>query len=149
MLHFLANRKYTRTLVLLSFVFVLGGFLLWQEVQAPQNTSPQTHSENSTELTTDGTTEKTEVTAPIEYIFVAPESMTAEELLNQEAEVEYQNFGTAGKFVQSINGVEGNSEYFWAFYVNDAFAEAGVSQTQLQMGDTIRFTYEKVEPLQE
>ncbi len=81
------------------------------------------------------------------YTFTADKPMTAQELLEANATVEFTDFGAAGNFVDSINGLAGNPEHFWGFYVNDAFAEAGVGQTNLQPGDTIRFTYEDIEPL--
>ncbi len=83
-----------------------------------------------------------------EYTFTAQRPMTAQLLLETGAVVEFTDFGTAGNFVRSINGLAGDDEHFWAFYVNDEFAQAGVGQTNLQTGDTIRFVYEKIEPLQ-
>ncbi|MCD8484726.1 DUF4430 domain-containing protein [Candidatus Woesebacteria bacterium] len=132
-----------RTLFLgITLGVLLLGLLVWkiagtQSLWEPTGT-PSTASQ----------AEGTPVDLPREYTFTASEAMTAEELLNSQAEVEYQDFGPGGKFVQSINGLASDEMYFWGFYVNDEFAQAGVSQTQLQPNDTIRFTYEKIEPLQ-
>lgn len=91
------------------------------------------------------------VTAPVDSL---PESLvlsatadgqTALELLEQNADIETQDFGEAGAFVQSINGVAGDDTHYWAFYVNDEFAQQGVSQTVLSMGDTIRFEYASID----
>lgn len=47
-------------------------------------------------------------------------------------------------FVTSINGVAGDNEHYWAFYVNDEFAQQGVSQTVLEGGDVVKFVYEEI-----
>jgi|GEM_PF-1647881 len=79
------------------------------------------------------------------YEFVATESgLVALELLEDSAAIETKDFGTAGKFVTSINGLSGNNEYYWAFYLNSEYAEQGISQTTLNKGDVINFVYEAV-----
>lgn len=59
-------------------------------------------------------------------------------------QIETIDYGTAGKFVSSINGLSGNNQNYWAFYVNGEYAQAGASQTILKKGDIITFTYEEV-----
>lgn len=71
---------------------------------------------------------------------------TAEELLTANHQVEFEDFGDAGKFVSSIDGLESNDQNYWAFYVNDDYAQAGVTQTILVSGDTIKFVYEEIQP---
>lgn len=81
------------------------------------------------------------------YEFTAQEEgQTALELLSSQAVVETKDYGDAGSFVTSINSLAGSNEYYWAFYVNGAYAEKGASQTTLRKGDTIRFVYEAVTP---
>lgn len=80
-----------------------------------------------------------ELTAPIS-------NQTALELLQADNQVETKDYGTAGQFVTSINGLAGSNEYYWAFYLNGAYAEKGASQTMLSKGDTIKFVYEAVTP---
>lgn len=85
----------------------------------------------------------------VSYEFMATESGTlALELVQQLADIETKDFGAAGKFVTSINGLTADEGHYWGFYVNDQFAQKGVSQTVLQEGDTIRFTYEELDPSQ-
>lgn len=69
---------------------------------------------------------------------------TALELLETSAKIETEDYGLAGQFVTSINGVESDSKNFWAFYLNGEFAAAGASQTILEAGDTISFVYEEI-----
>jgi hypothetical protein len=79
------------------------------------------------------------------YAFTAEEDgVTALDVLSSHTTVETKDYGNAGTFVTKINQLEGNSEYYWAFYVNDKYAEKGASQTILQKGDTIKFVYEAV-----
>jgi hypothetical protein len=82
-----------------------------------------------------------------EYEFTAErEGQVALDLLSSSVKVETKNYGEAGDFVTSINGLAGDSGHYWAFYVNDKYAEKGVSQTILKKGDRIKFVYEKVSP---
>jgi hypothetical protein len=79
------------------------------------------------------------------YEFTATESGTiALDLVQSQATIETQDYGEAGKFITSINGVAGNANNYWAFYVNGAYAQAGASQTKLKKGDIIKFVYEAV-----
>lgn len=80
------------------------------------------------------------------YSFAATVSgQTAFELLlGNVEEVEYTEYDF-GTFVESINHVAGNNEYFWAFYLNEEKAQAGTDTTVLEEGDTVQFIYEKIE----
>lgn len=79
------------------------------------------------------------------YSYTATQSgQVAMDLLTASETVETVDYGTAGLFVQSINGIEGDNTAYWAFYVNGDYAKLGASQTKLQKGDTIKFVYETV-----
>ncbi len=80
-----------------------------------------------------------------EYSFTAAEDeQLALDLIVSQATIETADYGTAGKFVTSINGLAGNNQNYWAFYVNGEYAQKGASQTILKKGDIIKFTYEAV-----
>jgi hypothetical protein len=82
-----------------------------------------------------------------EYEFVATQSgQVALDLIQSQAEVETKDYGAAGKFVTSINGLAGDNNFYWAFYLNDKYAEKGASQTTLKKDDKIKFVYEAVSP---
>ncbi|HEX7018294.1 MAG TPA: DUF4430 domain-containing protein [Patescibacteria group bacterium] len=86
----------------------------------------------------------------VTYEFIATQSGTvALDLLQSKADIETKDFGGAGKFVTSINDLAADEGHYWGFYVNDEYAHQGVSQTILEEGDTIRFTYEKIDPTQQ
>ncbi len=136
-----------KLLLVLALLIGVAGLLVWfTQIQVTkidsQLNAPEIEIESQVESQT------IESDQQIEYTLTATSEMTAEELLDQSLTVEYQDFGSAGKFVKSIDGVSSSDAYFWGFYVNDAFAEVGVSQTELLPGDTITFRYEKIEPIQ-
>jgi hypothetical protein len=65
-------------------------------------------------------------------------------LLSNIDDVKYTEYDF-GTFVESINGIAGNNENFWAFYLNEEKAQAGADITVLEEGDTVQFIYEKIE----
>ena len=78
---------------------------------------------------------------------VATESgQLAIDLLASNAQIETIDYGDAGKFVTNINGIAADNEHYWAFYVNEEYAEQGASQTKLVEGDIIKFVYETIWP---
>ncbi len=68
-------------------------------------------------------------------------------LLQTMAKVETKDYGSAGAFVTSINGLAGDAGHYWAFYVNGKYAQKGASQTVLTKGDKIQFIYEDSTPV--
>ena len=81
----------------------------------------------------------------VESIFyeAQEDGVTAFDLLKKNAQVEYKEYDF-GVFVEAINGVPGNTEYFWALYINDEKANAGADITILNTGDTVEWRYEKI-----
>lgn len=79
------------------------------------------------------------------YELVATESGTlALDLIESALVVETQDFGDAGKFITSIEGVAADNEHYWAFYLNGEYAQQGISQTKLVKDDVITFVYEAI-----
>jgi len=54
-----------------------------------------------------------------------------------------KNYIGMGKFIESINGVEGNQDKSWIYYVNDKEAQVGVSNYKIKPGDIVSWKYEK------
>jgi len=80
------------------------------------------------------------------YTFTATQSgTTAYDLISQNTQVETKDFGDAGLFIESINGLAGGNTHYWGFYINGSYAQQGVSQTILEQNDTIEFKYETLE----
>lgn len=56
----------------------------------------------------------------------------------------YKDYGgSLGVFIQSINGVEGSGETYWQYWVNNAYAQVGVSSYRVNPGDIIMFKLTK------
>lgn len=124
---------------LLTATFVFSLVLSACGLKRPANnpTAAPTASPEATEATKKQTV----------YEFTASTSgQLAIDLIEAGAQVETQEYGSAGKFVTSINGLAGDNSNYWAFYLNGNYAEQGVSQTKLAKGDTIKFVYEAVTP---
>lgn len=71
------------------------------------------------------------------------DGQTAMALLESVATVQKKEYGF-GVFVEGINGLLGDKDNYWAFYVNNEYAQQGADQTILQTGDVVRFVYEPV-----
>jgi len=58
-------------------------------------------------------------------------------------ELKYNDYGgDMGMFIESIDGVK-NRENFWQYWVNNKYAEIGVSNYYLQAGDIVEWKYTK------
>ncbi len=79
------------------------------------------------------------------YTFVAEtDGQTAADLLQANLTLETKDYGEAGLFITAINGLAGDNQNYWAFYLNDQYAQTGISQTVLKKGDKITLVYEKI-----
>lgn len=122
-------------LLVLATVWMSSCLPLPQETSNPPREVLQESAAGSTDLY-----EKT-------VILVATESgQTALELLESRATIETQEYGDAGAFVTSINGLAGDNQNYWAFYLNGEYSQTGASQTILEPGDEIKFVYEEIQP---
>lgn len=48
-----------------------------------------------------------------------------------------------GKFIEEINGIRGDGERYWIYYVNGKKATIGVSNYKINPGDVVSWKYEK------
>lgn len=138
------TNRFVAILVSLSIMtFGLSGCSLTQ-TQAPSQAN--TTTPNPTEqLQNDQLTENIVVPNVTEYTFVASESgQTALDLLSAQAQVQSKTYGF-GTFIEGINGVLGNDDQYWAFYVNDQYAKEAADKIILQSGDKLTFRLEPVE----
>jgi hypothetical protein len=127
---------------ILFFLFILGAGLYLYNQQgsnlAPTPTTDATPTPEITEFIQENTAAQLVLTA-------SQSGQTALELLEEKAEIETKDYGEAGMFITSINGVAGDNKHYWAFYVNDEFAQQGVSQTVLESNDIVKFIYEEID----
>lgn len=106
---------------------------------APTNAQIE-ETKNGTSVTTSQTSNQAS------YLFTATEDgQTALAVLENNAQIETKDFGAAGVMITAINGLAANNTHYWAFYVNDEYANQGVSATVLTAGDTIQFVYEEID----
>jgi len=65
--------------------------------------------------------------------------------LKTEGKIDFKekNYSGMGKFIEEINGVKGNGEKYWIYYVNNKKANIGVSNYKINVGDIISWKYEK------
>jgi len=69
---------------------------------------------------------------------------SALELLKKSNTTETKEYKGLGEFVTSINGLAGDKENFWSFYVNGKQAQVGASSYITKSTDLIEWKYEKV-----
>ena len=82
--------------------------------------------------------------APVSLSFTAvADGQSALDLLQESTQVEYKEYDF-GVLVTAINGVQADSEHYWALYINDEYATAGASETILKTGDIMTWKYEAI-----
>ena len=133
-------RKNFFIIALILFAFTFTGCRK-QSVPTPTPTVMPVENTN-TEVTPQTLGEKT-----LEYQFTANENgVTAFELAQDSAEIEYDTYDGLGEFITGINGQSADAGHFWAFYLNGESSQTGASQTTLKQGDVIKFVYEEIKP---
>jgi len=71
------------------------------------------------------------------------DSLSVFEILNTSHEVDYVT-SSMGIFVRSIDGVAGNTEYFWVFAVNDKVVQTACDKYITGNDDKIKWFYRKI-----
>lgn len=67
------------------------------------------------------------------------DTSTAYDLLSSTHKVGFKDYGSMGKFVQSIDGVAPDSKHFWEFFVNGKSSNVGASSYTLKDADKIEW----------
>lgn len=129
--------------IVVVLIFIFGGIYIYNQTQLITDVVP----ESSNTVTVD--TEKTEELLPEDEInqlvvTATVSGQTALDLLSANTDIETKDYGDAGQFVVGVNNLKGDNENYWAFYINDEFAQKGVSQTILEEGDVVKIVYEKI-----
>lgn len=75
----------------------------------------------------------------------AYESFMALDEREDDVTFEATDYGAAGYFINSINGVSGSADAFWKLYYNGTEAQTGASSIILNNNDKLEFKYEKVQ----
>ncbi len=134
----------TAIVVSIFFVIITGGMYFLYSSTNTQRTNQPTSLVTSTALPI---ISPTPLIQPEHIVsFTATQSgQTAFDLLLSQADVKYKQYDDLGVFIESINNIEGNNQYYWAMYVNDEYGQKGADQTLLNKDDTVTFIYEEVQ----
>ncbi len=77
-------------------------------------------------------------------IYAEEDDQNALDLLKKHTEVDYKE-SSLGAYVNGINGLNGNDNNYWSFYINDEYSLTGVDTTVLQKDDKMTWKYEAIE----
>ncbi len=99
--------------------------------------------ENAAELTQESSKPIADE-AKIISLTASEDNTKAWDLLINNHQIIYQEYDF-GIFLEGIDGLKGNQQYFWAIYVNGEKSEVGIADIVLNQGDIIEFKYEAIE----
>lgn len=144
----LITTKKIKTLILL----ILSSFILSACNQTSQNKKETVLGSSQSQLEITKSLDNSQTTATISaspaittIILTTDEAdISALDLLQKSHEVEIEKYDF-GVMIKAIDGLASDQEHYWAFYVNDEYAQVGADQQKLQKGDTIKFNYEKIQ----
>lgn len=71
--------------------------------------------------------------------------INAFEAMQQAAEVEYEDYGSLGAFVKSIEGIKPGQGNYFALYINGVYANKGISSYSIKEETLIEWKIEKLE----
>ena len=77
------------------------------------------------------------------FLIAVIDGQTAYDLLKTQYQVLIKEYDL-GIFIEGINDLKNTDQYYWAFYLNDEYAQKGADQTILNKGDKIEFRYEEI-----
>lgn len=130
------NRKITVLVLVLVLVILSLQFLPKQQ----EPVLPSAFEEPAAEATaTPGLT----TVESINYSLTATEKVNALEFANQELDLETKEYDF-GVFIVGVNGKVADNEHFWAIYLNGESSNVGISEIELEAGDTIELKYEAI-----
>lgn len=126
--------------VILVLLILLGAFRAALNEAPKQNKIivPENIKTAKTTLEINGVSYEDEVTGQISvYDFMSK--------LRSEGKINFteKNYAGMGELIVAINGVEGNGNQNWIYYVNGKEAQIGVSNYKINGGDIVSWKYEK------
>lgn len=112
--------------------------------QANQQSANQIVS--STPKTQTPVKEKPVAVEPVENAikYNGQEGKNALELLKAKYTVETKSYGSAGEFVESINGVKPDTKHFWKFFVNGKSASVGAGSYITKSADVLEWKLDTI-----
>ncbi|MBI5530436.1 MAG: DUF4430 domain-containing protein [Candidatus Doudnabacteria bacterium] len=101
-------------------------------------TAPKTQNPNAV------VTQKTIAPPMNEIKYQGEDGKNAMDLLKAKYKVETKSFGSAGEFVESINGVKPDSKHFWKFFINGKSASVGASSYVTKSTDMLEWQLDEI-----
>lgn len=91
--------------------------------------------------------EKTVEAKPVEtgIKYNGQEGKNALELLKAKYMVETKSYGSAGEFVESINGVRPDTKHFWKFFINGKSASVGAGSYVTKSADVLEWKLDAIQ----
>lgn len=136
--------KQIRTLSLLILIAgVIGGCTKF-------TTKPLTETSTEIQPTSSPTAETTQsAILPEGYFetfeFVADaQDKNVRQATERRATVELKEYDF-GVMVEGLQGQRATKDHYWALYLNDEYALAGASQTELKEGDRVKWVFEEIQ----
>jgi len=78
------------------------------------------------------------------YTFIATVSgQNALELVQSQVQLELKKYDF-GVMIEGVNGLMADNKHYWALYLNDAYAQLGIADIQLQENDKLELKYEEI-----
>jgi|AntAceMinimDraft_9_1070365.scaffolds.fasta_scaffold184054_2 hypothetical protein len=121
------------------FLLALGIGIYFYQQQKP--TITPTLDPNPTSAAVETTQEK--INAQL-VLTSTQNGQTALELLEANAEIKTKDYGDVGMMVIGIDNIDSDNEHYWAFYINNEYAQQSASKTILESGDIVKFIYEEI-----
>lgn len=116
------------------------------ELPTPQNISEEVfdgtprHTETVTEEAAPATPTRTH--ALIADTAGSVESLMQERHLSGSLTYTSRTYPTLGSFLESIDGLKNQNDFYWMLYINGSSASVGMSHAQVVPGDRVEWRYE-------
>ena len=124
-------------------VFLLAILLLAVSCSKPQSFAPNSPASQQIPLISSsslGTSLNSNAKPSPYYVkYSGAEGKNALELLKIAHKIETKNYPGVGEFVESIDGVKGDSKHFWEFFVNGKSSNVGAGSFITKNGDIIEW----------
>lgn len=139
----------TKILLTIAFgIFIILLFYVFYPVSSVPLNDPIEQTANAQEKGEVGKTTTLEVNNK-HYEDIIKTEMTVYEFMSKlryDKRVDFteKNYAGMGKFIDSINGIKGDGNGSWIYYVNGEKAGTGVSNYKIKPGDVVSFKFEKI-----
>ncbi len=117
------------------------------EQASKQSAESASKTESSKPKTQVEVKEKTVEAKPVETAikYNGQEGKNALELLKAKYTVETKSYGSAGEFVESINGIKPDTKHFWKFFINGKSASVGAGSYVTKDSDVLEWKLDAIQ----